>query len=721
MEKDIKAAEQIICAKAQPTQPFEDGSFTSSMALPTRENVVAFHRVKDPEVNMGARRALCHWRPHELDPSEYLVTGGLSHSTFIGVVGAILNANPVFLDVLFSISRPALGAHAIRFYRDCKWKLITVDDKLPFSLPADRGQLAFGHVHNLDTSIPEQKQFFHAWLPLMEKAYAKLYGSYDNIEVPSLASEILYTLTGVPVITRTLSSENPDMVWNDIQRRLLQCGVAIALRNEKTPDDCGIAVAVPYTILGTALVGETRERVCVLRPGLGCSTWKGRYSRLSPEFDSLPVELRSLTNVSTFAFAIPFEQLVKRFNEVYLMDMPFKDLRSIHSFTASSQWSGITAGGSLSNQETWRNNPQFSLVSEKDCDVTGVLSQLDSTADRFKYMSIGCVVAKSIDNTTRKNNIYQDELVASTGSFINKRDAVFTFRARAGQAYIIVPSTYQPGKEGPFFLRICSTQPVEFRTIPADSVGTRPSIASERGLSPGRQPSPKLPPSPNAGNIPPPAQPPSAPAPAVNIPPPAVEPPPPAAPPAAAPPAATPPAAAPAQSAVTPPPPANPPHAIPKRSNAIVCHECQQEIKPGARYMEDPRTKLPTCEQCYMKGATECPVCKGLIPGSLPARTYEGKRYHTGCFHCQKCNHLFGEEGPTLVDGILCCMRCIKTCAGCGKVLGNGQVIVINDKQYHVECLICCTCKLPIPPDGEILLMEDQPICSACAEKLQGE
>jgi len=676
MEKDIKAAEAIISAKAQPTQPFEDSSFTASMALPTRADSVAFHRVKDPEVHLGMRRALCHWRPHPLGRSEYLVTGGLAHSTFVGVVGALLNANAQFLDNLFSISRPAIGAHAIRFYRDCKWKLITVDDKLPFSLPAERGQLAFAHVRNLDTSVPEQETYFHVWLPLLEKAYSKLYGSYESIEVPSLVSEILYTLTGVPVITRAIANTEKDALWGDIQRRLFQCGMVVALRNEKTPDDCGIAVAVPYTIVGAAIVGENKERICVMRPGLGCTTWKGAYSRETPEFNALPEEIRTMINVSTFAFAIPFSQLLQRFTEIYLMDMPVTNLHNIHSFTASSKWAGQTAGGSLSNQDTWKNNPQFSLISERDCDVTGVLSQLDSTSDRFKYMSIGCVVAKTVDSATRKTNIYADELVASTGPFINKRDTVFTFHANAGQAYVIVPSTYQPGKEGPFFLRICSTVPVELRDISTEPIVSRgpPSRGPSPGPSPVRGPSPG--PAPARG-----------PSPGVPSGKPDVAIPPPAAPPA--------------------------------KKNSLKCSECNKEIE--SKYFVMPGTKAVMCPDCYQKGATVCPTCKGLIPAHLPAHVYKGVRYHTACFHCQKCNHLFGNEEPTLVDGLLCCMRCVQTCASCGKILGNGKVIILNDKQYHAECLICCTCKLPIPADGDILLLEDQPICSSCAEKLQSE
>jgi len=686
MEKDIKAAEQIISAKAQPTQPFEDGGFTASMALPSRPHSVAFHRVKDPEVKLGARRALCHWRPHRLGPSEYLITGGLCHSTFVGCVGALLNANEQFLDVLFSISRPALGAHAIRFYRDCKWKLITVDDKLPFSLPPERGQLAFAQVRTLDTSIPEQETYLHVWLPLLEKAYAKLYGSYENVEVPSLVSEILYTLTGVPVITRPIATYDPDKLWNEMQNRLLQYGMVVALRNEKTPDDCGIAVAVPYTILGTALVGETKERVCVMRPGLGCTTWKGAYSRGTPEFNSLPAEMRNLTNVSTFAFAIPFAQLLQRFTEVYLMDMPITNVHTTHSFTATSKWAGATAGGSLSNQETWKNNPQFSLVCEKDCEVTGVLSQLDSTADRFKYMSIGCVVAKTADAASRKSNIYADELIASTGSFINKRDTVFTFHAKAGQAYIIVPSTYQPGKEGPFFLRICSNLPVELRDISSEPISSRKPPS--RGPSPGRSPSPGF--LGGARQTPPPA--------------------------AASSPASSP---APASSSAPARGPSAAAAAAAPAKKPMKCSECHKDIV--GKYVVLPGTKAIVCQQCYEKGATVCPTCKGLIPANVPVHEYKGVRYHTTCFHCQKCNHLFGNEEPTVVDGLLCCMRCVQTCASCGKILGNGKVILVEDKQYHAECLICCVCKLPIPVDGDILLMDDQPICSSCANKLSEE
>ena len=149
--------------------------------------------------------------------------------------------------------------------------------------------------------------------------------------------------------------------------------------------------------------------------------------------------------------------------------------------------------------------------------------------------------------------------------------------------------------------------------------------------------------------------------------------------------------------------------------SSLKCSVCGCEIEGS--YYQLPGSKQIVCTACYEKDATVCPVCKELLPASEPARTFEGKRYHMMCFHCQKCDHLFGNVPPTVVDGLLCCMRCTQKCAGCGQVLGNGRIVTLDGKQYHDTCLVCFMCKTPLPP-GDISLLDDKPICAACIEKL---
>ena len=57
----------------------------------------------------------------------------------------------------------------IKFYKNGRWRVVTIDDRLPCTRG---GQLVFARCKDED----------EFWVPLMEKAFAKLNGSYIALE-----------------------------------------------------------------------------------------------------------------------------------------------------------------------------------------------------------------------------------------------------------------------------------------------------------------------------------------------------------------------------------------------------------------------------------------------------------------------------------------------------------------------------------------------------------
>lgn len=61
------------------------------------------------------------------------------------------------------------GMYIIRIFKNFKWIYVIVDDRIPFNKETKKP--IFGHC----TSSHE------LWVPLIEKAYAKMHGCYENL------------------------------------------------------------------------------------------------------------------------------------------------------------------------------------------------------------------------------------------------------------------------------------------------------------------------------------------------------------------------------------------------------------------------------------------------------------------------------------------------------------------------------------------------------------
>ena len=76
--------------------------------------------------------------------------------------------------------------------------------------------------------------------------------------------------------------------------------------------------------------------------------------------------------------------------------------------------------------------------------------------------------------------------------------------------------------------------------------------------------------------------------------------------------------------------------------------------------------------------------------------------FHQACFVCQKCNiQLHSKKEFLLHNEQPSCLDCygglaFGMCKACGKFLCNTGIIKTNDAQYHPECFVCGTCKIPL-------------------------
>lgn len=168
------------------------------------------------------------------------------------------------------------------------WQQIWLDDYFPFS--PSRQDFAFCKT--------KQKEI---WVMLLEKAYAKVYGGYDNINGGTI-DEALHEITGAPtkfhmIKGKRLSEENWQNI-TDAERRgfVMGCctGNFTGTGNDSNDGSTGLSGSHAYTLLGAyELVTEGsrkrllrageksspyNERILKLRNPWGHSEWKGNFS-----------------------------------------------------------------------------------------------------------------------------------------------------------------------------------------------------------------------------------------------------------------------------------------------------------------------------------------------------------------------------------------------------------------------------------------------------------
>lgn len=133
--------------------------------------------------------------------------GFLNDGYFLSAV-AILADHPSLISRLFTTSTVnPTGVYGVWLHINGSWTEIVVDDQLPVFVN-DKGITEFAFSHTVSNEY---------WLQILEKAYAKAYGSYYTISGGTLALA-LNDLTGAPCETIRLNQgESPAELWKNLE------------------------------------------------------------------------------------------------------------------------------------------------------------------------------------------------------------------------------------------------------------------------------------------------------------------------------------------------------------------------------------------------------------------------------------------------------------------------------------------------------------------------
>ncbi|XP_040207248.1 calpain-13-like [Rana temporaria] len=354
------------------------------------------------------------------------------------------------------------GIFHFRFWQYGEWVDVVVDDRLP---------LLNGRYLSVQ---PRSNNEF--WPSLLEKAYAKLRGSYQNLHW-GFISEALVDFTGGVQLDFDLSKPPPDL--RDIVLAAARSG---SLMGATTPGNLhtgnielqnGIVQGHAYTVTDGLQIdynNRTEDIVRVWNPW-GQGEWNGRWSDRSPQWDRVQPELRRRLNVerNDGEFWMSCQDFMQNFSQVNICNhtptyLDFENPQHIWECTSYyNQWvRGSTAGGCNTSEDIWKN-PQYVITIPENqkigYNVTVALMQSLTNERKYnpRWLPIGFVfckvTAKGTKNGSQQKFSRQQASETINTNLERAREVTKSFVAPPG-TYVILPFTQNKGQESEFLLRI---------------------------------------------------------------------------------------------------------------------------------------------------------------------------------------------------------------------------------------------------------------------------
>lgn len=382
-----------------------------------------------------------------------------------------------------------------------EWVDVIVDDLLP----THNGRLVYLHS-------AEKNEF---WSALLEKAYAKLNGSYEALKGGS-TTEAMEDFTGGVTETYELDKAPRDMfkiMLKSLKRGALM-GCAIETKSASQQESKlsnGLIMGHAYSVTGCEKLRNGTQLVRVRNPW-GDVEWKGAWSDNSSTWRTISESEKRQLEVDfgdDGEFWMSFQDFCSNYTKLEICNL---GPDAIEDDDTSTNWvtslyngrwvRGSTAGGCRNFPDTFWVNPQFRLTlmeedDDPDDDEDGcsfLISVIQKNRRKQKakglgILTIGFAIYKLTekqlkevqDNPLKKEFFLYNASTARSKNFINLREISERFRLPAG-TYVIVPSTYEPNQEAEFVIRMFTEKRSGTSELDEETTHTVPEKAPESGV-----------------------------------------------------------------------------------------------------------------------------------------------------------------------------------------------------------------------------------------------
>ncbi|CAJ0558024.1 unnamed protein product, partial [Mesorhabditis spiculigera] len=388
------------------------------------------------------------------------------------------------------------GIFRFRFWRFGTWMEVVVDDLLP----TRDGRLLFAR-----SKTPNE-----FWSALLEKAFAKLYGCYENL-VGGHLSDALQDVSGgvaetisVVKFLRNDPAAQSDQLFERLRMAYENEALVIAAIAARTKEEieetlaCGLVKGHAYAVtdvrfieldakgrsLTTFLLGKTEsQRMIRLQNPWGEKEWNGPWSDGSPEWEQvteLTKKSLGITVDEDGEFWMPWESFAQYFTDisvcqlfntsVFSLEKNYDEKIFFGQWTSNGARSGAPgdmAGGCLNFPASFCSNPQylFDVVGEKN-EVMFALTQREvgeGKKRREPFVCIGMHVMRVERN--RITRVHQPTEPIETSDYANARSVFLHIIDLRPGRYILLPTTYAPREQANYMLRAYSSEKLNIRAL----------------------------------------------------------------------------------------------------------------------------------------------------------------------------------------------------------------------------------------------------------------
>ncbi|XP_030698889.1 calpain-3 isoform X4 [Globicephala melas] len=394
------------------------------------------------------------------------------------------------------------GIFHFQFWRYGDWVDVVIDDCLP--------------TYNNELVFTKSNHHNEFWSALLEKAYAKLHGSYEALKGGN-TTEAMEDFTGGVTEFFEIKDAPRDMykiMKKAIERgSLMGCSIdTIVPVQYETRMACGLVKGHAYSVTGLeeALYKGEKVKLVRLRNPWGQVEWNGSWSDSWKNWSFVDKNEKARLQhqvTEDGEFWMSYDDFIYHFTKLEICNLTADALESdkLQTWTVSvneGRWvRGCSAGGCRNFPDTFWTNPQYRLKlleedddpdeSEVICSFLVALMQKNRRKDRklgANLFTIGFAIYEvPKEMHGNKQHLQKDFFLynaskARSKTYINMREVSERFRLPPSE-YVIVPSTYEPHQEGEFILRVFSekrnlSEEVE-NTISVDRPVSEPSSADQ--------------------------------------------------------------------------------------------------------------------------------------------------------------------------------------------------------------------------------------------------